>query len=93
MDFEEHALNAEEQGIGLAVLELTSRTVQGIETALHRLEAGEFGTCAECRCRISDSRLRAQPFAALCLSCQERQDLAAGWRVGGAPVRTGSLGQ
>ena len=80
MDFEEHALDAEEQGVGFSVLELTSRTVQGIETALQRLEAGEFGTCSDCRCRISDARLRALPFAALCHACQERRDIAAGWR-------------
>jgi DnaK suppressor protein len=80
LDFEEHALDAEERGVGLAVLELTSRTVQGIETALQRLAAGEFGACSGCRCRISDARLRALPFAALCLACQERHDIAAGWR-------------
>ena len=80
MDFEEHALDAEEQGIGFSVLALTSRTVQGIETALQRLEVGEFGTCSDCRCRISDARLRAMPFAALCLACQERHDMAVGWR-------------
>ena len=78
MDFEEHALDAEEQGIGFSVLALTSRTVQGIETALQRMEAGEFGTCSDCRCRISDARLRALPFAALCLACQQKHDTAAG---------------
>ena len=93
VDFEEHALDGEEQGVGLAVLELTTRTVQGIETALQRLKAGEFGTCSDCRCRISDARLLALPFAALCLACQERRDMAAGWRGGVALARTGSLGQ
>jgi DnaK suppressor protein len=93
LDFEEHALGAEEQGVGFAVLELTSRTVRGIETALERLEAGEFGTCSDCRCRISDARLRALPFAALCLACQERHDMAVGWRGRVASARTGSLGQ
>ena len=77
MDVEEHSLDAEEQGIGFSVLELTSRTVQGIEAALQRLEAGEFGTCFDCRRQISDLRLRAVPFAALCLDCQERQDTPA----------------
>ena len=87
MDYEEHSLDAEEQGVGFAVLELTSQTVRGIETALQRLEAGEFGTCSDCRCRISDARRRAQPFTALCLACQRRHDLAAG-----ESARTGSLG-
>jgi len=93
VDFEEHALDAEEQGVGLSVLGLTSRTVQGIETALRRLEAGQFGTCSDCRCRISDARLRALPFAALCLACQERHDLAVGWKARVASARTGSIGQ
>lgn len=88
MDFEEHSLDAGEQGVGLSVLALTSRTVQGIETALQRLEAGEFGTCSDCRCRLSDGRLRAMPFAALCLTCQERRDIAAGWRERVASART-----
>ncbi len=92
MDFEEHSLDAEEQGVGFSVLELTSRTVQGIETALQRLEAGEFGTCSDCRCGIGDARLRALPFAALCLACQERHDIAAGWRERVASARTGPLG-
>jgi DnaK suppressor protein len=93
LDLEELALDAEEQGIGFSVLELTSRTVHGIETALRRLEAGQFGTCSDCRCRISDARLRALPFAALCLACQERHDLAAGWRERAAWARTGMDGQ
>ena len=93
MDFEEHSLDAEERGVGFSVLELTYRTVQGIETALQRLEAGEFGACSYCRCRISDARLRALPFAALCLVCQERHDIAAGWRERVASARTGSRGQ
>jgi DnaK suppressor protein len=71
MELEERSMDAEEQGIGFSVLELTAQTVQGIETALQRLEAGEFGTCTDCRCRLSDARLRALPFAALCLACQE----------------------
>jgi RNA polymerase-binding transcription factor DksA len=93
LDCEEQALDAEEQGIGFSVLELTSRTVHGIETALRRLAAGQLGTCSDCRCRISDARLRALPFAALCLACQERHDLAAGWRGRAASARTGALGQ
>ena len=93
LDLEEHALDAEEQGIGLSVLELTSRTVHGIVTALQRLEAGQLGTCSDCQCRISGTRLRALPFATLCLACQERHDMAAGWRERVVSTRIGSLGQ
>ena len=74
-DVEECSLDGEQ--VGFSLLELTSQTVQGIETALQRLEAGQFGKCSECRCRISDARLRALPFAALCLTCQQKHDIAA----------------
>jgi DnaK suppressor protein len=93
MDAEELSLDAEEQGVGFGVLELTSRKVQGIETALQRLDAGSFGTCSDCRCRISDARLRALPFASLCLACQERHDLATGWGERVAAAGTGLIGQ
>ena len=100
-DEEEHSLDAEEQGIGFSMLELTSKTLQGIETALQRLATGDLGTCSDCRSRISDVRLQALPFAALCLACQDRQDTtgvtAAGHGTGGwnqhvAPGRNGSNG-
>ena len=74
IDAEEHSLDAEGRGVGFSVLELTSRTVQGIEAALERLEAGAYGTCFDCRGQIAGARLRALPFAALCLACQQRQD-------------------
>jgi DnaK suppressor protein len=93
MDTEELSLDAEEQGVGFGVLELTSRTVQGIETALQRLEAGSFGTCSDCRCRISGARFRALPFASLCLACQERHDMETGWGARAPSARTGLIGQ
>ena len=77
VDSEERSLDAEEQDVSFSVLQLTSQTVQGIETALKRLEAGELGTCSDCQCRIPAARLRALPFAALCIACQQRQDEVA----------------
>ena len=77
LDLEESCVESEEQGLGFSLLQLTSETVKGIETAIQRLEAGEFGTCSECRGRIGAARLKALPFAALCLGCQERADMAA----------------
>jgi DnaK suppressor protein len=74
-DVEEHSLDGEEQGVGLSVLALTSQTVQEIETALQRLDAGDLGTCSDCRSRIPPARLRALPFAALCLACQAEHEM------------------
>jgi DnaK suppressor protein len=100
-DSEELSLDAEEQGVGFSVLELTSQTLQGIETALQRLEVGAFGTCSDCGCRISDARLRALPFAARCLACQDSRDVVgvaptsqetAGWAERVTWTRSRSLG-
>ena len=91
LDFEEHSLDAEEQGVSFSVLELTSRTLRAIETALQRLGTGEFGACPDCGSRIPNARLRALPFAALCLACQERHDIAAGWKERVASARSRSL--
>lgn len=86
LDVEEHSLDGEEQGVGFSVLALTSQTVQWIETALRRLAAGQFGTCPDCRCRISDARLRALPFAVRCLACQGKLDTTAVAMASPAPA-------
>jgi DnaK suppressor protein len=100
-DSEEQSVDAEDQGVGFSVLELTSQTLQGIETALRRLEAGAFGICSDCGSRISDARLRALPFAARCLACQDARDVVGihlasqetpGWAERVAWTRTRSLG-
>jgi RNA polymerase-binding transcription factor DksA len=44
--------------------------LQNIEDALGRLADGSYGACASCRAPIALRRLRAQPAARLCLTCQ-----------------------
>lgn len=75
IDDEEHSLDDEELGIDIAVLEITSRAVQGLEGALRRVAAGEYGICSDCRARIASARLQALPFAERCRDCQEQRDL------------------
>ncbi len=66
--------NASSVGVGAAVVEITSRTLQGIETALARLKSGKYGVCSECGSEIPAARLRAMPFAERCRDCQELAD-------------------
>jgi DnaK suppressor protein len=63
-----------EGGAELAVLEALDRTVQQIDAALARLQAGRYGSCAECGDPIPLARLRAVPFATLCVPCQSRRE-------------------
>jgi RNA polymerase-binding protein DksA len=41
-----------------------------IDAALARIEAGTFGTCANCGKPIAEERLEARPWASLCIDCQ-----------------------
>ena len=43
-----------------------------IESALKRIEKGDFGLCAECKKPIQLARLKAIPYVETCLKCQEQ---------------------
>jgi DnaK suppressor protein len=45
-----------------------------IERALSKLEEGKFGECESCGDAIEMKRLKARPFACLCISCQEETE-------------------
>jgi DnaK suppressor protein len=43
--------------------------IQRIETALKRLDEGEYGYCARCGEDIAAKRLKVDPAAAFCIRC------------------------
>ncbi len=45
-----------------------------LDLALRKLEAGEFGVCAECDEPINKKRLEARPETQLCIRCKEDQE-------------------
>jgi DnaK suppressor protein len=56
--------------IGFALLQLKSETLKMIDTALRRIEQGDYGDCFECGREIAQARLRALPFAVRCRDCE-----------------------
>jgi len=46
------------------------RTIEEIDAALDRIDAGTYGRCAHCGSAIPVERLEFRPFAASCVSCQ-----------------------
>jgi len=60
--------------IGFAVLQMQTETLARIDAALVRLDAGEYGSCVSCDGDISETRLRALPFAVRCRTCEERHE-------------------
>ena len=45
-----------------------------IDGALRKIEEGSYGICESCGKQISFKRLKAVPYAELCLKCQEDQE-------------------
>jgi RNA polymerase-binding protein DksA len=45
-------------------------TLEEIDAALDRIDAGTYGRCAHCGSAIPLERLEFRPFAASCVSCQ-----------------------
>ncbi len=63
-----------EQFVVLSNLRTHRERFAVINVALARYERGEFGICEECDEPIPLKRLHAIPWAACCISCQERVD-------------------
>jgi DnaK suppressor protein len=45
-----------------------------LEDAMKRIEDGTFGTCEDCKNLITKTRLKAVPYARLCVKCQEKRE-------------------
>jgi RNA polymerase-binding protein DksA len=45
-----------------------------LDDALKKIEDGSFGICEGCKSAISKTRLRALPYARLCVKCQEKKE-------------------
>lgn len=50
------------------------RRLGQIDAALRRIEEGTYGTCAVCGRPIGEERLRAVPWATLCIDDQRKQE-------------------
>jgi len=50
-----------------------SETLQDIEDALAKFDAGTYGECESCHQRIPEARLEAMPAARLCITCASQR--------------------
>jgi len=44
-----------------------------VKIALRKIEKGKYGECDDCKGPIEESRLKAYPAAALCVSCASKK--------------------
>ena len=45
-----------------------------LDDALKKIDEGTFGICEECKSLITKVRLKAVPYARLCVKCQKRKE-------------------
>lgn len=50
------------------------RRLNLIESALYQIESGRYGKCMSCGNKIPEDRLRAIPYALMCLDCKSREE-------------------
>ncbi len=64
-----------DQELTLSLLGSEGDALDQIEAAIERIEDGSFGQCQTCGQKISECRLKAIPYAALCIHCaSEKED-------------------
>jgi DnaK suppressor protein len=66
------ASEAFEQAKGLALKQNAEQLLVQVRDALARFEKGTYGICEKCGTEIDPARLKALPYATLCLRCQQR---------------------
>ncbi len=68
------ASDAFEQDLSFERAGDVSQEIQEIEEALERIRDRTFGVCESCRVEIPVERLRAIPYARLCVACKREEE-------------------
>lgn len=71
----------QQEDLSFSLAEVDARLAQAIEGALIRMRRGDYGQCVECGNEIEAERLRAVPWAARCIDCQESMETEARERL------------
>jgi DnaK suppressor protein len=67
----EDATAAFDQAAAVSLRRGKERTLEQVNEALERIDAGTYGNCERCGQEIDFARLKAIPQATLCMSCQK----------------------
>ncbi len=86
-----HSVSARETSYEIGSVE--SRAVAQIDYVLQRIDSGKYGICEDCGKRIPAARLRAMPFAYLCVECKQRDEQADEKSEAEAAIESLDLGE
>jgi DnaK suppressor protein len=69
-DIYDQASNERDRELLLLLGDREREKIRNIDEALARIDEGEYGICEECEDEIPLGRLKAMPFARLCVKCK-----------------------
>jgi len=73
-DVVDFALDSAQDEISSQLAEVESRELANIERALEQMSRGTYGMCEACEAKIPLARLKALPYATLCIDCQREYE-------------------
>lgn len=76
-DYADVAGDTFEREKGFAIEASLRALLKQVEDAMARVDAGTYGTCERCGRPIHPDRLRAIPYARLCIACKADEERAA----------------
>ena len=68
------AADTYERELSMNMVSSEQEILYQIDDALKRLDEGSYGVCQQCNKPISMSRLKAVPYASLCIACQRTKE-------------------
>jgi DnaK suppressor protein len=73
-DYIDYAVSSYDRDFSLSLTEMERKQIRLVEEALHRIDAGTYGSCQQCEQEIPEKRLEVEPWARHCIRCQELDD-------------------
>ena len=68
------AADTYERELSMNIVSSEQEILYQIDDALKRLDDGSYGVCQQCNAPIVMSRLKAVPYASLCIGCQRTKE-------------------
>ena len=65
---------AADREVAVQNLDRESTLARQLRSAIQRVDDGSYGACLQCEEEIAPNRLKAIPWAELCIRCQEQAD-------------------
>jgi len=68
------ATDTYDREFSLGLVSSERRLLFELGNALKKIDDGTYGICEDCKLPIAKSRLKAIPYARLCVKCQEKRE-------------------